>query len=66
MFFNLADPKNPNARLALLTKSITPEDFTKVDIRKLASDDIKQQRKIALADNMRDKRTDWATEEVKA
>ena len=36
-----------------------------MDIRKLASDEIKEQRQTAIQMNMHDKRTDWATEEVK-
>lgn len=36
-----------------------------MDIRKLASDEIQKSRQAALKSNMYDKRTDWATEEVK-
>ena len=59
------DAKNPNARLALLTKAVSPEDFLKVDIRQLASDELKLHRAKQIHSNMQDKRTDWATEEVK-
>jgi len=40
LLFNLGDSKNPNPRLALLTKSVTPEEFLTMDIRRLASDEI--------------------------
>jgi len=65
LLFNLLDKKNPNARLALLTERVSPEEFLCMDIRKLASDEIKEQRQTAIQMNMHDKRTDWATEEVK-
>ena len=42
LLFNLGDSKNPNPRLALLTKSVTPEEFLTIDIRRLASDEIQR------------------------
>ena len=66
LLFNLYDKKNPNARIALLEQHVTPEKFLEMDIRLLASDEMLKQREAARAENMRDKRTDWDTEEVKA
>ena len=40
VLFNLADPKNPNPRIALLCKKVSPEDFLTIDIRRLASDEV--------------------------
>ena len=37
-----------------------------MDIRLLASDELQEQREEARKANLADKRTDWATEEVKA
>lgn len=37
-----------------------------MDIRDLASDELKKHRKVEQRADMQDKRTDWATEEVKA
>lgn len=66
LIFNLTDEKNPKVRLALLYKKVTPEAFLAMDIRHLASDELKRQREVARKADMQDKRTDWATEEVKA
>ena len=65
LIFNLTDKKNPNPRMALLLKHVTPENFLQMDIRLMASDEIKKSREVARMENMHDKRTDWATEEVK-
>ena len=62
----MSDEKNPNPRLALLNKRVSPEDFLGMDIRLLASDELQEQREEARKANLADKRTDWATEEVKA
>ena len=40
LLFNLGDKKNPNARLSLLTKRVTPEEFINMDVRLLASDEL--------------------------
>ena len=37
-----------------------------MDIRRLASNELQEQREMARRNNMEDKRTDWDTEEVKA
>ena len=42
LIFNLTDQKNPNARLMLLHKRVTPESFLEMDIRLLASDELKK------------------------
>lgn len=41
LVFNLTDEKNPKVRLALLHQEVTPEQFLKMDIRQLASDELK-------------------------
>lgn len=66
LLFNLQDAKNPTARMKLILKEITPEEFLQVDVRTLASDEVKQKRAEAEKTNMYNKRTDWDTEEVKA
>ena len=50
----------------MIMKEITPEEFLHVDVRTLASDEVKQMRAEAEKVNMYNKRTDWDTEEVKA
>ena len=63
---NLRDAKNPTARNKLILKELTPEDFLQVDVRKFATDEVKEQRAEAEKTNMYNKRTDWDCEEVKA
>jgi len=41
LIFNLEDPKNPNARMALLSRQETPEDFLNLDVRLFASEELK-------------------------
>jgi hypothetical protein len=41
LLFNLEDPKNPNARRALLAKEETPERFLSLDVRLFASEELK-------------------------
>ena len=52
--------------MKLILKSISPEEFLQVDVRTLASDEVKQKRAEAEKINMYNKRTDWENEEVKA
>ena len=66
LLFNLGDPKNPNPRLILLTKKVTPEEFLCMDVRLMASDEVQEHREKELKSSMHNKRTDWDTEEVKA
>ena len=40
LLFNLQDATNPNARLALLTEKVSPEEFLAIDIRLLASNEL--------------------------
>eukprot|EP00353_Schmidingerella_taraikaensis_P007179 CAMPEP_0185579324 /NCGR_PEP_ID=MMETSP0434-20130131/14342_1 /TAXON_ID=626734 ORGANISM="Favella taraikaensis, Strain Fe Narragansett Bay" /NCGR_SAMPLE_ID=MMETSP0434 /ASSEMBLY_ACC=CAM_ASM_000379 /LENGTH=57 /DNA_ID=CAMNT_0028197321 /DNA_START=758 /DNA_END=931 /DNA_ORIENTATION=+ len=40
LLFNLQDKTNPNAKIALLDKRVTPEEFLVMDIRLLASDEM--------------------------
>ena len=53
-------------RQKLILKEISPEDFLQVDLRKFASEEVKNQRIAAEKTNMYNKRTDWDNEEVKA
>ena len=41
LLFNLEDPKNPNARRALLAREETPEAFVSLDVRLFASEELK-------------------------
>jgi hypothetical protein len=66
VIFNLQDPKNPNARRALLDKEVTPEDFLQRDVRKFASDEKKIERQQAEKVNLYNCRSDWETVQVKA
>ena len=47
-------------------KEVSPEEFLQVDVRKFASEEVKNQRIAAERTNMYNKRTDWDNEEVKA
>ena len=66
ILFNLQDTKNSTLRQKLIFKEISPEEFLQVDVRKFASEDVKNQRIAAEKTNMYNKRTDWDNEEVKA
>jgi len=50
----------------LLDHQITPEEFIKLDVREIASEEMKKQREQFEEMGMWQKRTDWDNEEVKA
>ena len=66
LLFNLQDENNKRPLEMLLDRQISPEEFVKLDVREIASDDMKKQREQFEEMGMWQKRTDWDNEEVKA
>jgi|APCry1669190731_1035312.scaffolds.fasta_scaffold101809_1 hypothetical protein len=62
IIFNLSDKKNNLPILSLFKKEITPEEFVVIDIRNLASSELKTQREKSQQIGMWNKRTDWNKE----
>jgi hypothetical protein len=65
IIFNLTDEKNIHPFMTLLKHKISPEEFVMVDLRKLASDKMKNDREEAEKWGLWNKRTDWDCELVK-
>jgi hypothetical protein len=51
--------------MLLLDRSVTPEQFLRLDTYELASEEVQRLREQSCLTGMAAKRTDWETEEVK-
>ena len=65
VIFNLRDQKNLHPLVVLLNQEISPEEFVMVDLRMLASEEMKNEREEASMRGLWNKRTDWDKELVK-
>lgn len=66
LLFNLQDENNKRPLEMLLDHQISPEEFIRLDVREMASEEMKKQREQFEEMGMWQKRTDWDNEEVKA
>lgn len=65
VLFNLGDQKNPKPKKMLLSQQVTPEEFLKIDMLELASEEVLIKRESDMMHGMWEKRSDWDQEEVK-
>jgi transcription elongation factor S-II len=56
---NLQDKNNPDFRSLVISKNLTALDITLMDVKKMASQDLQNKRKIAEKDSFNSMRSDW-------
>jgi hypothetical protein len=56
---NLQDKKNPDFRMAVLTRNLSSSEITFMDVKKMASNELQNKRQLAEKDSFNSMRSDW-------
>lgn len=59
LIFNLSDTKNPELRFKILNQELRPLEVISTDVKRLASDMIKEKRETSLNNSLSMRRSDW-------
>ena len=66
LVFNLKDPKNPDLRQNVMSGLVNPWVLVTMNVKELASEAVKKERKATTESNMESRRTDWFIDNAKA